>query len=123
MPAHHAPVELAEKLHAAVVLGETNSRLKDFYDLCALPQLFQLDDAKVARALAATFGRRKTALPTSLVAALPQSYFGDPERDNRWRTFLDRDGLTSAPRDFAAAGEMIRRSFERPLAMALRGRA
>lgn len=112
-------VVLAEKLHAAVVLGETNSRLKDFYDLCAIPRLFVLDDSDVARALAATFLRRQTALPTSLAAALPQGYFTDAERDARWRGLLDRDGLALAPRSFAEAGDSIRRYFERPLAMAV----
>ncbi len=45
-------VVMAEKFHAAVVLGETNSRIKDFYDLCVLPTLFVFDDPTLARSLA-----------------------------------------------------------------------
>ena len=46
---------IAEKLHAMVVLGERNSRLKDFYDLFVLARQFPFDGARLAGAIAATF--------------------------------------------------------------------
>jgi len=112
-------VVMAEKFHAAVVLGETNSRLKDYYDLYMLPRLFVFDDAALARALAATFTRRATELPTATATALPSSYFSDPARAQTWRAFRERDGLTLAPQDFVEVGEAIRLTFAAPLALAL----
>lgn len=34
---------VAEKLQAIVVLGQANSRMKDFYDLLALSRLFAFE--------------------------------------------------------------------------------
>jgi hypothetical protein len=108
-------VVLAEKFHAAVVLGETNSRLKDIYDLCALPTLFAVQDEDLARALVATFTRRKTPLPDSVDAALPATFFSSVERGTQWRALLDRDSLRLAPGDLGEAGEAIRRAFAEAL--------
>src|SRR3546814_4809860 len=55
---------IAEKLQAMVALGRANSRMKDFYDLWILKRSFSFDDDRLARAIAATFARRGTALPT-----------------------------------------------------------
>ncbi len=53
----------AEKLHATVLLGDANSRMKDFYDLFTLPRLYPFDGATLTEAIAATFERRRTSLP------------------------------------------------------------
>src|SRR5207244_1601269 len=55
---------LAEKLHAMVVLGLRNSRMKDYFDVHALLREGEHDEALLAHAIAATFERRRTALPT-----------------------------------------------------------
>jgi len=52
---------VAEKLHAIVTLGERTSRMKDFYDLHALAMQFSFEGEKLARAISATFARRRTA--------------------------------------------------------------
>jgi len=46
---------VAEKLHAMVVLGERNSRLKDFYDLYVLASSFAFDGPTLACSIRATF--------------------------------------------------------------------
>jgi predicted nucleotidyltransferase component of viral defense system len=56
---------VAEKLEAMVQLGMANSRMKDFYDVAVLARDFDFDGALLARAMRATFERRKTPLPTS----------------------------------------------------------
>jgi hypothetical protein len=48
---------VAEKLHANVLLGMTNSRLKDYLDLSVLLEREVLDPATLAAAIAATFTR------------------------------------------------------------------
>lgn len=57
---------VAEKLEAMFKLGHANSRMKDFYDLAVLSQTFAFEGELLVRAIAATFARRKTPLPTGL---------------------------------------------------------
>lgn len=50
----------AEKLEAMVVLGDRNSRIKDFFDLHYLASRFEFDRATLAEAVRRTFVRRRT---------------------------------------------------------------
>ena len=47
---------VAEKLHAMVLLGIANSRMKDFYDLCTIAESFDLPT--LARSVRVSFERR-----------------------------------------------------------------
>jgi len=113
---HEAVV--AEKLHALVVIGERNSRLKDFYDLHALAQQFSFDGNRLARAIAATFERRRTGIEPTVPAPLAPRFFADEPRAAQWRAYLTRNALPGAPADFAAVGEVLQ-SFLGPVWNAL----
>jgi hypothetical protein len=102
---HEAVV--AEKLHALVILGERNSRMKDFYDLYTLATQFGFDGETLAGAIAATFSRRKTKIEPSLPAALTGRFFQDDRRAEMWRGYLTRNRILGAPGDFAQVGERI----------------
>ncbi len=97
---------IAEKLHAAALFGDDNTRLKDFYDLFVLSRVFAFEGKTLARAIAATFERRRTALEGLL--PLPTAFFNHEARATRWRAYLKRNELIGAPRDFAAVGEGLR---------------
>jgi hypothetical protein len=84
---------LAEKLHAMVLLGLRNSRLKDYFDVRALLHDGVADEALLARAIAATFERRRTALPADMPAGLSDAFSGDAGRQAQWRAFLARNRL------------------------------
>ena len=58
-----AEAVVAEKLEAMVVLGDRNSRIKDFFDLHHLASRFQFDRATLAEAVRRTFARRRTPDP------------------------------------------------------------
>jgi predicted nucleotidyltransferase component of viral defense system len=103
---------VAEKLHAAALLGDTNTRLKDFYDLFTLPRLFPFEGSTLTQAIAATFERRRMVLPA--VLPLRPAFFEDEARTGRWRSYLERNGLTTAPRDFTAVGESVREFLAQP---------
>jgi hypothetical protein len=92
---------VAEKLHAMVVLGIANSRMKDFYDLHVLASAFDFDGGTLARAIEATFGRRNTALPAETPLALTTEFGHDATKQTQWRAFLRRSGIGDAPEDFA----------------------
>ena len=84
---------LAEKLHAMVLLGVRNSRMKDYFDVRALLREGRLDEALLARAIAATFERRRTALPEAVPVGLSDAFSGDAGRQAQWRAFLAKNRL------------------------------
>jgi hypothetical protein len=54
---------VAEKFHAMITLGMTNSRLKDYYDIWRMLETTQFDMSRIMAALTATFKRRETEMP------------------------------------------------------------
>jgi len=102
---HEAVV--AEKLHAMVVLGERNSRYKDFYDLHVLARQFRFDGATLAKSIAATFERRRTTINSALPAALAPRFYADGTRAGQWRAYLTRNALPGTPSDWVAVGQLL----------------
>jgi hypothetical protein len=98
---------VAEKLHAMVVLGERNSRYKDFYDLYLFAQQFPFDGERLTTAIAATFDRRRTAIEVALPVALATRFYADDARAGQWRAYLTRNSLPGAPADWTAVGELL----------------
>ncbi len=84
---------VAEKLHAMVLLGMRNSRMKDYFDVHALLREEALDARQLARAIAATFERRRTDVPAGLPAGLSDAFAEDANRQAQWRAFLDKNRL------------------------------
>jgi len=113
---HEAVV--AEKFHAMVALGERNSRYKDFYDLHVLARQFPFEGERLARAVAATFERRRTPIDAALPVALAPRFYADRGRAAQWRAYLTRNRLPGATADFAAAGELLQ-TFLGPIWSAL----
>lgn len=90
---------VAEKLEALVSLGMRNSRMKDFFDLWVIATTFGFDGATLARAVAATFQRRHTALPDSAPVALTAEFSDDATKQAQWKAFLGRTSTELAPGD------------------------
>ncbi len=98
---------VAEKLHAIVVLGERNSRYKDFYDLHALARQFPFDGGRLSRAITATFDRRRTGITAVIPAGLAPRFHVDAARAGQWRAYLNRNQIPGAPADFAMVSELL----------------
>jgi predicted nucleotidyltransferase component of viral defense system len=88
---------VAEKLHAIVLLGMANSRLKDYLDLWILLDREALDSGILASAIAATFNRRGAPLPTELPIGLSDEFANDPSRQALWAAFLKKNALPAVP--------------------------
>lgn len=118
------PVEtvIAEKLHAMTVLGMDNSRMKDFYDLKVIGARFVLDREVLARAIAATFERRKTDLPEGLPLALGAQFAGDQAKQRQWAAFLRRNRLDEKANLFADCQAQIVELVKPALELARRKR-
>ncbi|MGY4828506.1 nucleotidyl transferase AbiEii/AbiGii toxin family protein [Sphaerotilaceae bacterium SBD11-9] len=84
---------VAEKLHAVTVLGMTNTRMKDFFDLWVLLHDTTLDDSELRRAVEATFARRQTDMPSALPIGLSDAFADGTTKQLQWRAFLNKNKL------------------------------
>jgi predicted nucleotidyltransferase component of viral defense system len=91
---------VAEKLEAMVVLGDRNSRIKDFFDLHHLAGRFEFDRATLAEAVRRTFERRRTPVPEQQPIALTREYWENPSRPAQVRAFARRARI-AVPEAFA----------------------
>lgn len=88
---------VSEKLHAIALLGMTNSRLKDYFDLSVLVERESLDIDTLAKAIAATFVRRGMVVPTELPIGLTDEFATDVSRQTLWLAFLKKNDLERMP--------------------------
>ena len=88
---------IAEKFQAMVALGRANSRMKDFYDIWAMNRSFEFADDRLARAIAATFAARSTAIPIEPPDALTPAFAADREKQDQWRAFIANVAIDPGP--------------------------
>lgn len=78
---------IAEKLHAMVVLGMANSRMKDYYDVWMLTGAFELESKRLRKAIVATFARRNTLIPEVVPDGLSDAFAVDAAKQRQWDAF------------------------------------
>jgi hypothetical protein len=110
---------VAEKLEALVVLGDRNSRIKDFFDLHYLATHFEFDGATLVEAVRRTFERRTTPIPQEVPIGLSPAFWANPTRPTQVRAFVRRAGL-ALPDDPGAAFAGLIQAFLLPVLDALR---
>ena len=91
---------VAEKFEVMVARGETNTRLKDFYDLWFLSRRFEFDKAMLKKAIHATFAQRGTKLP-EMPEPFTDALANAPIKQTQWSAFLRRNGLAEGAKPFA----------------------
>lgn len=109
---------VAEKLHAIALLGMTNSRVKDYFDLSVLLERETLDADLLAHAIKATFERRGMAVPTELPVGLTDEFAHDASRQALWQSFVKKNELDPEP--LAAIVGRLRLALEPALNRAAR---
>ena len=87
---------IAEKFHAMVILGQANSRMKDFFDISVIARRTELDGATLAAAIGATFARRQTSLPIERPWALTKQFSDDGAKLRQWQAFLSKNRIEAA---------------------------
>lgn len=92
---------VAEKFHAIVTLGLVNSRMKDYYDLWAILNSQAIEEEELADAIAATFSRRETEVPTTIPVGLSDQFSADPQKAQQWATYTASIGLEGLSLDDA----------------------
>ncbi len=81
---------IAEKTEAMVRLAQANSRMKDLFDIHGLATTRTFDGNTLRLALAATFERRQTPLPSAPPIALTKEFGDDLQKRRQWDAFVGR---------------------------------
>jgi hypothetical protein len=78
---------IAEKFQAMVALARANSRMKDYYDIWMLSKTHHFAGDGLARAIAATFERRRTEIPDGVPDGLSEAFAADRAKRRQWESF------------------------------------
>lgn len=105
--AYRPETAIAEKVHALVVLGSRNSRMRDFFDIHALARHGSFEGDVLVGALRATFARRRTEIPADPPIALTPAFAAIEGKRAQWAGFLRRSRLASAPSDLEAVIDVV----------------
>ena len=95
---------IAEKFEAMVKLGILNSRMKDFYDIWLLSQLYDFDGKTLTEAIKMTFERRGTRL-TPKIEAFTESFMD--AKQTQWNAFWKRLQQQQVPTSFKEIAIMV----------------
>jgi predicted nucleotidyltransferase component of viral defense system len=117
--AYRPETAIAEKLHAMVTLGATNSRMRDFFDIHALAARETFDGAVLARAVRATFERRGTPIPSDTPLALTPAFAAIEGKEAQWSAYVRKNAIKSAPTSLARIIPELE-TFLEPLLAAIR---
>ncbi len=109
---------VAEKLHTVAKHGLVNTRMKDFYDLALLANLFDFEGSSLGQAITNTYSARETVLSAEL-PAFSKDFVESPEKKAQWITFVKRSRLDGAPKDLKIVIEQIK-PFALPIIKAIK---
>ncbi len=90
-----------------VVLGAANSRMKDFFDVFVLASRMVFDHNVLVEAIAHTFERRLTEVPTEAPLALTHEFATIPGKRAQWDAFNRRLVSGSSAPDLTMVIELI----------------
>lgn len=82
---------VAEKFQAMIELAETNSRMKDFYDVYRILKSENYNEENLRNAIKATFDQRFTYF-TEDHSLFSEEFAKDSERQQMWSAFLRKSG-------------------------------
>jgi hypothetical protein len=104
---------IAEKFEAMVVLGDRNSRIKDFFDVHYLATRFEFDRGTLREAIHRTFQRSRTPIPQQSPIAPTAEYWQSPTRPAQMRAFAKRAAI-AIPDHFDQHCSQILQAFLTP---------
>ena len=91
---------VAEKLEAIVALGDSNSRMKDYYDLTSIAAGISFDGETLAEAMRVCFAQRSTAIPDGVPVGLDPGFAADNAHARLWRAFRRKSMLPESSSEF-----------------------
>jgi hypothetical protein len=93
--AYRPETSIAEKFNAIVELESANSRMKDYYDLWVLVKQLKFTGSVVREAIASTFRRRGTPVPSDLPLGLTERFTQNAMKQAQWNAFMRKLGHES----------------------------
>jgi predicted nucleotidyltransferase component of viral defense system len=99
---------IAEKTETMVSRGTLNSRMKDFYDIWLLSELFDHDFQTLKQAVFNTFERRDVSLPTTIPESFTEGFYQSKMKQTQWDAFCRKNKLQKSPENFESAVLRIR---------------
>jgi hypothetical protein len=75
------------KPSGTVALGVANGRMKDYFDLWAIPRTVPIADTDLDAAIRATFARRHTDIPNDRPLELSATMLDDTTKQRQWRAY------------------------------------
>ena len=102
---------VAEKFHAVCLLGMSNTRMKDYFDLWVLLAEGSLKSAELRRAVQATFARRKLPIPRTTPTGLSDAFARDKIKQLQWAAFLKKSRLQVI--DLTEVVALLRSEFQK----------
>lgn len=109
---------IAEKFQSMFVLGMTNSRMKDFFDIVSLSEMFPFEGERLLKAIQTTFTRRENVAPTMMPLVFSEEFAHNPVKQMQWKAFAARSRLKSYDMDFFIVVEKVK-VFLAPLVNAM----
>jgi Nucleotidyl transferase AbiEii toxin, Type IV TA system len=91
------PDEISIAVNWAAAEGWNPGFANDFYDISILAQTCAFKDDRLARAIAATFARRKTEIPNERPDGFTSTFASDPTKQQQWNGFVEEVAVNPAP--------------------------
>jgi hypothetical protein len=92
---YQSETSIAEKLHAMVDLGESNTRMKDYFDVATLATIRDFDGIALGRAIRETFERRNTPI-VATPAGLTSRFGRDAGKQRQWEAFVSKSRIDAS---------------------------
>lgn len=115
LPCYPWETVVAEKLHAILMHGAANTRMKDFYDLIAISRHMDMPVEALAEAVVIAFATSGRPIDTNPYG-LTQEFAAAKEKD--WKSFAWKRGLPDAPATMSETVTIVRDVYLPVLEMA-----
>jgi hypothetical protein len=89
--------------------------MKDYYDIWMLSRMYEFSADRMVSALAATFARRGTEIPTGVPEGLSEAFAGSSMKREQWTAFVRDLDVAAPPLEIVCADL---RAFPAPYAAA-----
>ena len=122
MKAYPREAVVAEKFETIVRRGMGNGRMHDFYDVWSMARRFEFQGSTLAKSMAATFERRKTAMPEDAPVALTSEFAENKDVKSRWTGFLRRDNVRERTLPLGEVVELLKKFLTPPAQAVARGK-
>ncbi len=83
--------------------GTLNSRMKDFYDIWLLTELFDHDFHTLKQAVLNTFRRRDVSMPIAVPESFTEEFYQSKMKETQWNAFCRKNKLQKSPENFESA--------------------